>query len=336
MIRVVHHERSPAQRGYSLERAFSTVRRHLGPGFDVRVDVVPRPSSGLVARLLNMAHVARQASDVHHVTGDVHYLTLALPRSRTVLTVADCGGMHRLKGYRRWIFRLLWLDLPVRASTIVTTISEATRRELSAFSGRPEDRIRVIGCPVPAGFAPAARRPWPDRPSLLHVGTTPNKNLPRVARALSGLPCRLVVLGRCDAESEAALRSAGVDWVGLQDITDAEMPALYAQSDLVLFASTYEGFGMPIIEAQATGRPVVTSGVTAMPQVAGAGACLVDPFDAESIRSGVLRVKGDAGYRDALVRLGFENVQRFAAEGIAAQYARLYEEVFDHAGPVRS
>jgi glycosyltransferase involved in cell wall biosynthesis len=100
---------------------------------------------------------------------------------------------------------------------------------------------------------------------------------------------------------------------------------------MVLFASTYEGFGLPIIEAQATGRPVVTSRVTAMPEVAGDGACLVDPYDVASIRSGVLRVLGDRGYRDSLVHRGFENVRRFEPGRIAAQYARLYEEVALHA-----
>ena len=162
---------------------------------------------------------------------------------------------------------------------------------------------------------------------ILHVGTDPNKNLHRVARALSGIQCQLVVVGRCDAASEGALRSAGVNWVGRTNVTDADMPSIYAQADMVLFASTYEGFGMPIIEAQATGRPVVTSRVTAMPEVAGEGACLVDPYDVASIRSGVSRVLDDASYRDYLVYRGFENVRRFEPRLIASQYARLYEEV---------
>jgi glycosyltransferase involved in cell wall biosynthesis len=113
------------------------------------------------------------------------------------------------------------------------------------------------------------------------------------------------------------------------------MPSLYAQADMVLFASTYEGFGLPIIEAQATGRPVVTSRVTAMPEVAGEGACLVDPYDVSSIRNGVLRVLDDGSYRDSLVHLGFENVRRFEPSLIASQYARLYEEVSLHLGARR-
>jgi glycosyltransferase involved in cell wall biosynthesis len=84
---------------------------------------------------------------------------------------------------------------------------------------------------------------------------------------------------------------------------------------------------MPILEAQATGRPVVTSNILSMPWVAGEAACLVDPFDTASIRGGLTRVMGDPSYRAALVALGFENVKRFSAEEIARQYLELYLDV---------
>jgi glycosyltransferase involved in cell wall biosynthesis len=335
LISVIHHQRNPAQGGLSLERVFASVRAHLDPSFQVRTAIAPYVSRGLARRAWNIASAARETADVHHIIGDIHYVAFGLPRQRTVLTVPDCGRMHVLKGYRQLLYRLAWLQLPARVAAFVTAISDATRQELAAFSGLSADRIRVIGCPVPEGFVPAVRNPWRDQPEILQIGTNPNKNLHRVARALSGIRCRLLVVGRCDCASEDALRSAGVNWVNRTGVTDAEMPSIYAKADMVLFASTYEGFGLPIIEAQATGRPVVTSQVTAMPEVAGEGACLVDPYDVASIRNGVLRVLDDASYRNSLVHRGFENVRRFEPRLIASQYARLYEEVSLHAGAHR-
>ena len=84
---------------------------------------------------------------------------------------------------------------------------------------------------------------------------------------------------------------------------------------------------MPIIEAQATGRPVLTSNLGAMKEVAGDAACLVDPFDTDAIRAGLERIMADDSYRAQLIAAGFENVKRFTQERIAAQYAELYHDM---------
>jgi glycosyltransferase involved in cell wall biosynthesis len=97
---------------------------------------------------------------------------------------------------------------------------------------------------------------------------------------------------------------------------------------MVIFASTYEGFGLPIIEANAVGRPVVTSDIYSMPEVAGDAACLVNPFDVSNIRTGVLRVIQDESYRRKLIENGFKNVERFKPNAIAQQYLELYKELF--------
>ena len=101
----------------------------------------------------------------------------------------------------------------------------------------------------------------------------------------------------------------------------------YEEADIVTLMSTLEGFGMPIVEAQAVGRVVVTSNVSSMPEVAGDGACLVDPLDVSAIRAGIRKVIDDDGYREDLVRRGFENVKRFDPERIAQQYLDLYRRI---------
>ena len=171
-------------------------------------------------------------------------------------------------------------------------------------------------------------KPWPaGRLRLLQVGTTYDKNLTRVVKACAGLPIQLSILGSLTASQREQLDCHGIDYEGFCDLTEDEVVALYAASDLVIFASTYEGFGLPILEAQAVGRPVLTSNLSPMREVAGGGALLVDPLNAEDIRSGLLRLMGDAGLRESLVSVGFRNVRQYSASAVAGHYAELYREV---------
>jgi glycosyltransferase involved in cell wall biosynthesis len=166
-------------------------------------------------------------------------------------------------------------------------------------------------------------------PVLLQIGTNNNKNIVNVARALSGVPCHLRIIGRLSKAQIAQLDNSKISYSSVSNLTDSEILTEYIQSDALIFASTYEGFGMPIVEAQATGRPVLTSNVMSMPEVAGDAACLVDPLDVNDIRRGVLTVINDERFRNELVEKGYSNAQRFRPEIIARQYAEIYKEIFN-------
>jgi glycosyltransferase involved in cell wall biosynthesis len=257
----------------------------------------------------------------------VHFLACFLHKQNTVLTIHDCRSLHRLSGIRREIVKLFWYTIPCRRSALITTISEFTRSELIRYTGCPPEKVRVVPDPVGQKFVPCSRIFNEACPAILLVGTGSNKNLERAAAALRGIPCQLQIIGALSASQKVVLAANDITWSARAKLPSAEVVAAYRNCDFLLFPSTYEGFGLPIVEAQATGRPVVTSNVCSMPEVAGAGARLVDPFDVNSIREGVLEVIGDAAYRRRLIENGFRNVFRFSAETIARQYVDVYEEL---------
>lgn len=207
-------------------------------------------------------------------------------------------------------------------------ISEFTRKELLNYLPVRSSKLRVIPDCLPGKiqFSPGSFNK--ENPSILQVGTRHNKNLPNLVKAISGLNCRLLILGNINDSQKELLAQLSVDYQVYTELEYNQVLELYVQCDLLAFVSTYEGFGLPILEAQATGRPVVTSLASSMPEIAGNAACLVDPFDIGSIRDGILRIINDTHYRDELISKGRKNAERFKPEIIAGRYAELYREIY--------
>jgi glycosyltransferase involved in cell wall biosynthesis len=321
---ITHIQRRPHSINFSIEQIFRNVRAHMSPDVRVTVWECPHLSSGFWARLGNMLAARVQTKGVRHVTGDVHYVTLLLPSHSTVLTIHDVVALHRLRGARRFILLWLWYVLPIRRARVVTTISEFVRSELVALCACPESKVHVVYDPISDDLYPSPRPFRSDSPRALLIGSAWNKNLTRQIEALGGLGVEVDVVGQLAPEHIAAFERGNVRYCGYRNLSDSEMIRRYIECDFVLFASLYEGFGMPIAEANAVGRPVVTSNVASMPEVAGGAACLVDPMSVESIRTGVRRILEDATYRDDLVQRGFSNAQRFTAAEAARRYADIY------------
>jgi glycosyltransferase involved in cell wall biosynthesis len=327
VIAVTQFLRRPRAGAYSIERVFDVVRAHLPPDVHVQTVTCRFSSRGLLRRLYDTVRARFFQGDVNHVTGDVHFLTLLLARERTLLTIHDCVTLTERRGLRRWVLWFFWFWLPVRRCGLVSVVSEATRRQVIEFTRCAPEKVRVVHDPLPNDFVPAPRPFRAACPRILHVGTKPNKNLGRHVEAVKDLPCTLVVIGHLSDSQRRILDRSGVQYENLAGLSRDALIQAYIESDLLLFASTYEGFGLPIVEAQAIGRPVVTATLWSMPEVAGGAACLVDPYDVSSIRAGVLRVITDEAYRTSLVSAGFANVERFRPRAIAEAYAALYREL---------
>jgi glycosyltransferase involved in cell wall biosynthesis len=240
--------------------------------------------------------------------------------------------LYHYKSYdpRHWVIRWLWYKLPVKKATAITVISENTRKDLIRFTGCPAGKVRVIPDFVDSSYKPAPYTFKRDNPVILFIGTAPNKNLGRLIEALSGIRARLEIIGFPDEQNKAALKAANISYSVFNVLSPEEMAGKYRNADIIAFPSTYEGFGLPILEAQATGRPVLTSAVSPMKEVAGNGACLVDPFRVEDIRNGLCRIMEDADYRDHLIREGFKNVEQYRLEKVVKQYTDLYKELLSN------
>lgn len=285
----------------------------------------PYLSQGVFKRIAIMIHAALHQADVTHVTGDINFAAILLNPRRSVLTVLDCLEADAKRGISGWVFRNVWFRWPVKRCAIVTTISEASKRDIVRITGCDPAKVVVTSVAISTSFEPTPKEFRQDFPRILQIGTSYNKNLERLCSALKGIACKVVIVGRLSDSQAAALKENAIDFEHHSRLSSEELLAQYASADIVAFASTFEGFGMPILEGNAIGRVVVTGNCTSMPEVAGDAACLVDPYDVEDIRKGFLKVIEDVEYRNQLIENGFKNIQRFDPEKIANRYRAIYE-----------
>jgi glycosyltransferase involved in cell wall biosynthesis len=226
-----------------------------------------------------------------------------------VATVHDLAILRHPEWFNRWTAAYSRFAVPrvVAAAHRVIAVSEHTRRELTELLAVDDAKLRVVPNAVEDAFTPDGPRAEGDY--VLAVGTLePRKNLARIAEAVEG---ELRVVG---ARGWGGVRPpAEVTWLG--DVSDEELAALYRGARCLVYASLYEGFGIPVAEALACGCPIVTSRASPMEEIAGADAVYVDPTDVESIRSGI-----GAAFAPAPRRVA-------TWHDVAAQTRAIYEEL---------
>jgi glycosyltransferase involved in cell wall biosynthesis len=272
-----------------------------------------------------------------------HVVPLVHPPA-SLVTVHDLGYLHFPQAHP-WRQRL-YLDLStrwsVRASAHVLADSAATRADLVSRYGVPPDKITVAYPGHDEGIArvfdsaeieAVKARHGIGGDYFLYVGTLqPRKNLARLvesfaafrqgARSMVDRRTLLVLAGKQGWLYDALFKQ--VHRLGLEGhvcfpgyISDEDKVALMSGARAFLFPSLYEGFGLPVLEAQACGCPVITSTTSSLPEIAGDGALLVEPRDTMAIAAAMERIVSDSALREKLVERGLANVSRFSWIGCA-------------------
>jgi glycosyltransferase involved in cell wall biosynthesis len=273
---------------------------------DVELDLVSFGGPGRISSVVRDAlwyprGLRRTAAgiDLLHCTTFRGPSRSALP---TVLTVHDLAILRAPEAFPRWhrLYGRTGLARVLRAADAVVAVSEFTRDETVELAGVPAERITVIPNGVDDVFTPEGPRVAADY--VLAVATLePRKNLRRAVEAARAADVDLRVVG--------ARGWGGVDvegWVG--EVPDSELAALYRGARCLVYPSLYEGFGLPVLEAMACGTPVVTSRGTALEEVAGGAAVLVDPMDVSALAGGIAEAIARS---DELSRLGRERARAF-------------------------
>ena len=287
-------------------------------------------SNGIIKRLYITFEAFLKQGEINHVTGDISFINFLFKKKRSILTILDCGFMMNPSAWKREVLRIFWLAIPVKRAQIVTVISQATKDEVLKLVKCNPDKIRVVPVFISEAFTPGATMEFNgNKPVLLQIGTKANKNIERLFEAVKGLPCKLDLVGELTPDHVKMLSDFEIEYENSVRISNEEIMEKYRNCDIVTFVSTYEGFGMPIIEANSFNKPVVTSNLLSMPEVAADAACLVNPYDIKQIREGITRIIKDATYRNELVENGKKNRLRYLPDEISNMYLDIYKEILE-------
>ena len=266
---------------------------------------------------------------IYHITGDVQYVACFMNPYNTILTIHDCVMLHNTAA-PVWLKKMIhkyWYEKPLRKLKYIVCISETTRQDLIAFFPWIADKLIVVPNPVGEEFHYTPKILNEKCPQILHVGTRSNKNLERVIEALAGIKCQLNIIGKLSDVQQILLKKHAINYKNSFHVSDNEIVSAYQSADIISFPSLFEGFGMPIIEGQTIGRPVLTSDREPMKSVAGKNACIVNPESVESIRQGFLRLLYDAKYREKVTLDGQINAKMYNISNVLFGYESIYKQI---------
>ena len=303
---------------------------------NVRIVDVAAPIYSVREQLALLWNIPRRAN----LCWSPHYNIPLAWRGRLAVTVHDVahlalpefvGGAHRL-AYARFMFRRI-----ARRADAIITVSDFTATEFDRLVGTPGTKPQVVHSGVDRAWfeIPPSDRPHP-RPYILYVGNVkPHKNLGRLLEAFgqvaSRIRCDLLILGKNEGflsgdpvvAAAAGRLAPRVQLLGA--LPQERLRQFVAHADALVLPSLYEGFGLPPLEAMASGCPAIVSQVASLPEVCGDAAIYFNPLEPASIGAAILRVLEEPGLRETLKRRGLERARQFTWEGTAARTLAILE-----------
>jgi glycosyltransferase involved in cell wall biosynthesis len=330
------------------QQADLDVAEQLGPNF--RTVLEPSPNYSLREQIRVPWVLRRVRPDVYHAP---HYVLPAGVHCRSVVTIHDCIHLmfpQYLPSKAAYAYARASLWAAARRSDCILTVSEASKRDILHFFNVPPEKIVVVSnaidehfwvTPLEEDVERVRERYQLEHQFVLYVGNIkPHKNLVRLIDAFADLrkcgfdEVKLLIIGD-EISKLPALRRAvhrhklhkHVRFLGY--VSDETLAILYRLAAVFVFPSLYEGFGLPPLEAMASGTPVVTSNVSSLPEVAGGAAVLVDPYDVDSIADGLRRVLADPALAAELRRRGLERAREFSWARSVEKTRQVYKEIGD-------
>jgi len=302
--------------------------------------------------------VKQYGCDLLHCTSNTAPLKSPVPLITTLHDIIYLESISIFKKGGTWyqklgnMYRRFVVPRVVKRSKKIITVSHFEKNRIREFFGFPENDNRLVAVynGVSEHFKPVNNQnellrvkekyQLPDHYLFFLGNTDPKKNTKGVLKAFSDFrkktatPLKLVMLDYDRDALDKLLSEINdkdlINYIHLTGyVVNTDLPAIYSQSQLFLYPSLRESFGIPMLEAMRCGVAVITSNTSSMPEVAGDGAYFVDPFKPEEITQGIETLLNDESKRKALIEKGFKRSENFSWKAMAEDVLKLYEQVIE-------
>ena len=272
---------------YSLENVFNSIIPYLKKKHNISVYY----TRGRMFLFQDIFHLRSLKADIYHIVGDVNYFSIFLPKKKTILTIPDVGHyIYGLKTIKKFLYKWLWIIWPAYCAQCVVTISNFSKKKILNIINKKNFKIDVIPCCYRGELKIFKKKIKKSNIRILFVGTGNNKNLTNLIKAAKFTNWTITIIGEISTSDKILLDKYKIDYKNLINVNFKKINQAYKTNDILCFISLHEGFGLPIIEANASGVPVIASNIEPMKTVAGRGAYLVSPRNIKNIKKSILKI----------------------------------------------
>ncbi len=304
------------------EHSIEELSYRLANYFNLDVICVPFQSTKIVNLIKNIKFIKTLSAPTYLITSPTEAYLLPFLHGKRIITYHDIGTLLSSRNLFYKLFKILIYLIPsLLFANCITFVSEQTKKEYKDFFHiKDNKRLYVIYNPYNPIFNTGIKKQKNEIFTILHIGTAVRKNLKNVLLAIKDLNVKIIIVGILNEEQKRIIQQNALNYENYFDISTEELVSYYQKCDLITFPSSYEGFGMPVIEANAARVPIIAGDIEILHEVANNAALFVDGTNIIDIKNGIKKIMDSTELRNELINEGIKNCQRFSEQEIYNQY----------------
>lgn len=295
---------------------------------DVEIIILPYSSTSLAGILRNIVYVRQILAPVYHILHPSEaYLLPFLSHGRRIITYHDLGTRYSGRNhFYKWARILTGITPSKYFADYITFVSKQTLNEYKKKISRVNSsKLRLIYNSYDKRLVPCSSKDH-DKFTVLQIGTSDRKNIDGTIEAVKGLDIKLDIIGKLKKEQIQKMEEYNIDYINRFDIPFEGIVNAYINCDIVCFPTFYEGFGVPVLEANVMERPVISSDIDIIHEIGQSAVYYINPHSIQCIRKAIIELMENEELRKQLIEAGKINAQRFEPEKIYKQYEKLYSK----------